>query len=178
MPRYGRDYEERNFLERGMDRARRWMGGHPGERYDHRAGYRGQAWGEEDYDRDYGWLDRDGQWGPRGYAHEPRYGQVDYRGGYGRTHRTLHDEGYGGDYRRPRMGRDDRWYGHDFGRGPRRDPWGPEYGYGFLGESYGDYGLGMFRGGGLFRSGRGGGIRPGEYFRGYGVGSAGGYEPY
>lgn len=160
MPRYGRDFGERSFPVR--PRERHWFG----DGYD--AGYRGRERPARE-----GWRGHDRGWaaGPEpGFPHE-RYGQVDYRGGYGRTHRAEeeYDAGYGF---RPRP------EGRRYGREGRFRDWGPAYGYGFEGESYGDYGAGMFRGGGLFRSARGGGIEPGRFFRGYGIGSAGSYEPY
>jgi hypothetical protein len=66
--------------------------------------------------------------------------------------------------------------------GGMRDAWmGNEYGGGGYnaGNDWGDYNRGAY-GGDRFRSSRSGGVEPGRYYDGYGIGSSGGqgYEPY
>lgn len=167
MARYGRDFGGRTPWDRPRDQPRRWLGDDRG--YAPRGDYRDRGWGR--YDRDYGWESRDRAlppWEVNRFRSEGAR-QRDYRGGYGPGYRAW-DEGYDRDYgfrgERPRM---DRGYRGAWDR-PYRE--GEDW-YGMPMDPYGPYG-----GEGLFRNARSGGMAPGRYFTGYGIGSAGGYEPF
>jgi len=175
MARYGRDYRGRNLWDRARDTGRHWLGDDRG--YDVREGYRGH--GRHDYDRDYGWESRDRTlppWEMNRFRSEGRGVQRDYRGGYGPGYHDWaggYDRDYGFRGERPRMRRGSPGYrgsGSAWDRPYREmdDRW-----YGMPTDPYGPYG-----GEGLCRNARSGGMSPGRYFTGYGIGSAGSYEPY
>ena len=201
MRGYGRDYDQgRNWVERAGDTVRGWFGG--GRDYDRdfgwdggsargmhrdwdrglsRGGYRMNNWNNQHATRDA--VERAG-----GY-----YG-MDYERGYDRG---MHGSGwtrgdYGRDYATGGWARGGLTRGVRTGRGRMgmqqgssggmRDTWlGHEYGGGGYnaGNDWGDYNRGGY-GGQAFRDSRSGGVEPGRYFDGYGIGSSGGhgYEPY
>jgi hypothetical protein len=161
MPRYGRDYRERNLADRGG--SRHWFGEGEGRGYDVRGGYRQ---GPDRYDREYGWESRDRSLPPwemnRFRAEGPR--ERDYRGGYG-AWGGPYDSDYG--YRplpRREYRSEGRW---DRPYRKTEDPW-----YGMPMDPYGPFAEGPF---GHARSG---GFSPDRYFTGYGVGAPRGYTPF
>ena len=207
MRGYGRDYDDRNWIDRAEDTVRGWFGG------------------GRDYDRDYGWsgggrdLSHRGDWsrGPdrvrpgEGYRtnnwnnQHANWDSVDRAGSYYGADYDRHVYRAGGsgydrdfdrdrDWDRPRMqGGMQRGMGGSMGRGMtgggmrggQREGWmGREYGGGYgadTGTGWGDYSRGGGYGGSdRWRNSTSGGVQPGRYFRGYGNGSTGGsgYEPY
>jgi hypothetical protein len=170
--------------DRGMDRGR-MMGGQGGD-WDRETDWRGVGGGGY----------RMNNWNNQ---HASREAVERHLGGYYGADYEDRGGWPGGGTRHSRMGSD---YGRDYGRwgqsnrgmsgrggtgrgswgGNTRDAWlGNEYGGGGYnaGNDWGDYNRnGM--GGDRFRNSRSGGVEPGRYYDGYGIGSSGGqgYEPF
>jgi hypothetical protein len=96
------------------------------------------------------------------------FGGADYDRDFGGGYSNRYDNNYRGGQRGTGRGMDEMGsYGYQAG------------GMGIGGMGWGDYNRGAY-GGDLFRNSRSGGVEPGKYFRGYGIGSSGGngYSPY
>lgn len=207
MRGYGRDYDDRNWFERAEDTVRGWFGGGPAYDRDYPASRPRADWNHSRNsgamwsrgpDRGYGGGYRTNNWNNQhaNFDTVRRAGSYSYYGSdYDRPDRyqgrgaTDYDRDFDVDrgMRRPGMGGGMR-PGMGMGGRPRGMPErGPmrgsametehELGNGLYGGGWGDYGG---YGGHRFRSSSSGGVEPGRYFRGYGIGSTGGsgYEPY
>jgi hypothetical protein len=204
MRGYGRDYEDRNFLERAGNTVRRWFGGSDYDRDFGRdrdwdrggmnRGYSGRSW-SRGYDRDFGnqgglgggWRgrdwDEDRDLGNRGWSGRGMGGGYNGRG-MGMD-RDLDRGGLDRGGMMSRGGMNRGWSGGmpRMGGGSRgftgdQGMWGRGYGDSRdVGNEWGDYNRSGY-GGDAFRSTNAGGVEPGRHFRGYGHGSRHHYEPY
>lgn len=118
---YGRDYGNRNFLERTADRVRGWLGGRGGYDYDEYRGGMDRGWTEDRGYREMGGV------GYRGGGMGPGYGETTWRGRDDEWNRGM-GGGWG------RGGRDEYRTG---GYRPRHDAWDVDW----------DEGRGLGRGG-------------------------------